>query len=80
MNGPEPPSDYRAALRAVADSGMKQGILAREMGVSQSSISRWIRGECTPTPVYQRLICYGLMRVRAIHVDQGSRGPERPSG
>lgn len=49
-----PSPSMRRAIREAA--GVSQKRLARELGVSNTTVSRWEAGESTPSPAYGRLL------------------------
>lgn len=47
--GGQPDSAREQARRALADKGWTQRRLARELGVSRGTVSRWLSGARTPS-------------------------------
>jgi transcriptional regulator with XRE-family HTH domain len=59
--------------QAIEDRGFNQSSLARTLGVSQTTVSRWERGENTPSEEEINKLCYALRVNR--HWLVGGEGP-----
>lgn len=60
VNEPERPNV--ALAEAIEESGLRKGFIARQIGVSQSLLSHWLRGIRTPDQVQREKLALILRR------------------
>lgn len=71
-----------AQIRQIMSNGMKQHDLAKEVGVTQSTVSRWLSGRSRPDPAQQdileRLLANGGRLAMTTDSTSGTGAPGTP--
>jgi len=48
------------------EKGLSASVVSRFIGCNQAQVSRWVKGQANPTPVYRDLIRKALKRIKSL--------------
>jgi transcriptional regulator with XRE-family HTH domain len=52
--------------KVMNEKGLSASVVSRFVGCNQAQVSRWVKGQARPTPVYRDLIRKGLKRIKSL--------------